>query len=80
MAHRYNFKNKKITKIIISLDSSLTKLVCVDAKNQGSWNLFGNSTSYKLSSFKKIIYGGTTDNFKKHRRILRRSQTFEETK
>jgi len=46
MAHRYNFKNKKNSKVIISLDKSLTKLVCAEAKDQYTWNLFDSSKSF----------------------------------
>ena len=36
------------------------------------WLAFSGPTILKLQKFTGIIYGGKTDNFKKHRKLLRR--------
>ena len=68
MGHKYNFKNNKNRKIVITLSPDNTKLVYHDANKGG---MFQSSTSVKLSKFHGITFGGAVENFKKHRRLLR---------
>ena len=37
-----------------------------------NWQVFNGQSGMKTTKFTGIIYGGQTENFKKHRRILRR--------
>ena len=78
VAHKYNMKNQKAVKVIISLDSSLTKLIYKDANTLGAWKLFDDATAIQLSKFQDLIYGGTTENFKRHRRLLRRQKLLQQ--
>jgi len=71
-AFKYNFKNNKHRKIVVSLSPDLSKLVYHDAKESGAWQVFGSSTSVRLTNFKDVVYGGTTANFKKHQKLLQR--------
>ena len=71
---KYNFKNRKSRRIVLQLSACKTKLLYQDAKERGSWQVFSGSTSVRLSKFKGLEYGGLTENFKRHRRILGRLQ------
>ena len=70
---KYNFKNNKFRKVILQLSADRTKITYQDYEKQGNFNLFSGSTSLKLAKFTEVIYGGRLENFRKHRRVLRRS-------
>ena len=72
IGHKYNYKNNKSRKIILTLSPDYTKLVYHDAKDINNWGMFQSSTSVKLSKFSDLSYGGKSENFKKHRRLMRR--------
>ena len=44
-----------------------------DVSESSNWQVFSSSTSLKLQKFTGLIYGGKTDNFRKHRGLLRRA-------
>ena len=67
---KYNYKNNKFRKIVIQLSFDLKKIIYQDIKETKS--VFNGQSNVKLIKFKSVIYGGITDNFKKHRRVLRR--------
>ena len=74
IAHVYSFKGKNYFKVIITYDKNSQKLIFKNVDNQrcSSYKLFGNSYSFKLSKFKDLVYGGLTENFKRHRALLQR--------
>ena len=46
----------------------------------GTWRLFDSSTTIQLGKFKDLVFGGSTENFKRHRRILRRYKVLKNQK
>ena len=69
---KYNYKNNKYRKVVLQISSDRKKILYQDVKEQSNFALFNGSTSLKVSKFNDVTYGGRTENFKKHRRILRR--------
>ena len=69
---KYNYKNNKYRRVVMQISSDRKKILYQDVKEQGNFTLFNSSTSLKISKFTDVKYGGQTENFKKHRRILRR--------
>ena len=73
---KYNYKNNRFRKVFLQISSDRKKILYRDVKDQhsqgGNFTLFSSSTSLKISKFTNVVYGGRTENFKKHRKILRR--------
>ena len=72
--YKYNYKNNKYRRIVLQLSPDQTKILYQDFKETGNWQVFSSSTNKKIAKFNGLIYGGRTDNFKKHRRFQRRQQ------
>lgn len=67
-ATKYNYKNSKSRGVILQVSDDETKLMYQDLVDSGK--LFQGPTSLKISKFKDLIYGGSCQNMKKHRKIL----------
>ena len=57
-------------RAIIQLSGDLKKISYNDMNNRGIMKI---SSSVNLDKFSGVIYGGQTENFKKHKRALRRN-------
>jgi hypothetical protein len=79
VGHKYNFKNNSYRKIVLQISEDLQRLQYQNLTEKTSnWQVIRGATTQKLSRFSGIVFGGTTSNFKKHRRILRRKQKLQE--
>ena len=67
---KYNYKNNKYRKVVLQLSSDRKKIMYQDLK-EGNFTLFKSSTSLKIARFTNLAYGGQSENFKRHRRLLR---------
>ena len=64
--YKYNFKNNKFRKLTIKLSKDYKSIMYIDDMR------FNNTRMISLEKFTGIIYGGLSDNFGKHRKVLRR--------
>ena len=64
--YKYNFKNNKFRKLTIKLSKDYKSIMYIDDMR------FNNTRMINLEKFTGIIYGGLSDNFCKHRKVLRR--------
>ena len=73
VGYKFNYKNQMFKKALIQLSSDMKKINYNDMNSRGSMQMFKKSSSVNLDKFSGVIYGGQTENFKKHKRALRRN-------
>ena len=69
VGYKYNYKNQMFKKSLIQLSADAKKISYNDMNKKG---IIKMSSSVNLDKFSGVIYGGHTENFKKHKRALRR--------